>query len=173
MASSSTISNQKSFKYHVFLSFSGEDTRMNFVSHLYAGLKGQGIDTFKDTEELVKGERIDELFKAIENSKFFVIVFSKKYASSSWCLRELAKIMECQKPIERKVYPFFYNVDPADVRQQSGDVGEAFARHKNEHVGKWKKALEDAGNLVGWDLRKRVEAEAIKEIVEDISRKSA
>ncbi|CAH1416313.1 unnamed protein product [Lactuca virosa] len=75
MASSSTSSNQKSFKYHVFLSFRGEDTRKTFVDHLYASLKQKGIHTFRDNEELEKGKRIEELFKAIEESRLLTRSF--------------------------------------------------------------------------------------------------
>ncbi|XP_023762779.1 TMV resistance protein N isoform X4 [Lactuca sativa] len=175
MASSSTSSNQKSFKYQVFLSFTGEDTRKTFVDHLYASLKQKGIHTFRDNEELEKGKRIDELFKSIEESRFFIIVFSKNYASSSWCLKEITKIMECQDGNQQIAYPLFYGVEPSDIRHQTGPVGRAIAKHKdNEQIKKWEKALEDAGNLVGWDLKNIAnghEAEAIKKIVEEISLK--
>ncbi|CAH1424769.1 unnamed protein product [Lactuca virosa] len=175
MASSSSSSNQKSFKYQVFLSFTGEDTRKTFVDHLYASLKQKGIHTFRDNEELEKGKRIDELFKAIEESRFFIIVFSKNYASSSWCLKEVTKIMECQDGNQQIAYPLFYGVEPSDIRHQTGPVGRAIAKHKdNEQIKKWEKALEDAGNLVGWDLKNIAnghEAEAITKIIEEISLK--
>ncbi|GKG47411.1 Toll/interleukin-1 receptor domain-containing protein [Tanacetum coccineum] len=48
MESTSTSSDPKSFKYDVFLSFRGEDTRHNFVSHLYKALEQQGVLTYKD-----------------------------------------------------------------------------------------------------------------------------
>ncbi|KAL4560196.1 hypothetical protein LXL04_032345 [Taraxacum kok-saghyz] len=67
MASSSTSSTRKSYLYDVFLSFRGEDTRKNFVGHLYDALERQGIRTFKDDERLEKGKRInDGLLKSIE-----------------------------------------------------------------------------------------------------------
>ncbi|KAL4585962.1 hypothetical protein LXL04_010590 [Taraxacum kok-saghyz] len=70
MASSSTSSIRKNFKYHVFLCFRGEDTRTKIVDHLYASLTRLGIHTFRDrdNEELEKGKRIDKLFDAIEES---------------------------------------------------------------------------------------------------------
>ncbi|KAI3724250.1 hypothetical protein L2E82_36021 [Cichorium intybus] len=173
MASSSTASTLKSYVYDVFLSFRGEDTRKNFVDHLYVALEQQGIHTFKDDEKLTKGNRInDELLKSIEESKFYIVVFSKNYASSSWCLDELVKIMECQKATEHIAYPVFYDVDPCEVRKQLGPVGEAFARHDNGEVGKWKEALKEAANLAGWDLRNIAdghEAKVINKIVEKIS----
>ncbi|GKB02470.1 Toll/interleukin-1 receptor domain-containing protein [Tanacetum coccineum] len=98
MASSSCSSIPKIFKYDVFLSFRGEDTRNNFIGHLYEALQRNCIETYKDDEKIEKGERInDQLLKSIQDSRFYIIVFSKNYASSSWCLDELVKIIECQK----------------------------------------------------------------------------
>ncbi|KAM0036704.1 putative TIR domain-containing protein [Helianthus debilis subsp. tardiflorus] len=124
MASTSSSSIQKSFKYDVFLSFRGEDTRKNFVDYLYHALKQKGIYTYKDDEEIKKGNKIsDELIRSIEDSKFYIIVFSKNYASSSWCLDELVKIMQCQKTTNgQTAYPVFYDVEPTEVRKQSGQL---------------------------------------------------
>ncbi|CAI9270445.1 unnamed protein product [Lactuca saligna] len=169
----STSSTHKSHMYDVFLSFRGEDTRKNFVDHLYVALQRQGIHTFKDDERLEKGKKMnDELLKSIQESKFFVIIFSKNYASSSWCLDELVKIMECQKETEQIAYPVFYDVDPSEVRQQLDLVEEAFTRQNKGEVGKWRESLKEAANLAGWDLRKTSdghEAKVINKIVEKIS----
>ncbi|KAJ0794926.1 putative TIR domain, P-loop containing nucleoside triphosphate hydrolase [Helianthus annuus] len=172
-SSSSTSSIKKSYQYDVFLSFRGEDTRKNFVDHLYEALHRHGIHTFKDDERLKQGEGINnQLLKAIEESKLFIIVFSKKYASSSWCLNELVKIMECQKSNDQIAYPVFYDVDPSEVRKQHGPVGEALAKHTNKDIRKWREALTEAANLSGWDLEKTAdghEAKVIKLIVQHIS----
>ncbi|CAH1444341.1 unnamed protein product [Lactuca virosa] len=174
MASSSTSSVPKSFKYDVFLSFKGEDTRKSFIDHLYYALQQKNISTYKDDERIEKGKRIsDELMESIEDSKFFIIVFSKKYASSSWCLNELLKIMECHKSTDHTVYPVFYDVEPSEVRSQIGAVGEAFARHeKEEAAGKWRKALKEAADVAGWELKNTNdghEAKFIRQIVEKLS----
>ncbi|KAI3754396.1 hypothetical protein L1987_54179 [Smallanthus sonchifolius] len=72
--------------------------------------------------------------------RFHIIVFSKNYASSSWCLDELVKLMECQKTIEQTAYPIFYDGEPTEIRNQSGAVGEAFAKHvEKEAVEKHEK----------------------------------
>ncbi|XP_076920804.1 TMV resistance protein N-like [Bidens hawaiensis] len=170
MASSST----SFIKYDVFMSFSGEDTRKTFVDHLYDALQRHGIHTFKDDEKLKKGESIgDQLLKSIESSKLFIIVFSKKYASLSWCLNELVKIMECQKTNEQIAYPVFYDVDPSEVRKQCGPVGEALSKHTNiVEIVKWRESLTEASNLSGWNLRNTAdghESKVIKLIVEQIS----
>ncbi|KAJ0461530.1 putative TIR domain, P-loop containing nucleoside triphosphate hydrolase [Helianthus annuus] len=176
MASSSSSIHNKSYLYDVFLSFSGEDTRKTFVDHLFAALDQHGIRTFKDDERLEKGKKINfELLQSIEDSRLYIIVFSKHYASSSWCLNELLKIMECHNKGERFAFPVFYDVDPSEVRKQTGPVGEALAVHMNKNkseVGKWREALKKASNLSGWDVRKTSnghEAKAIKSIVERVS----
>ncbi|KAM7465503.1 hypothetical protein LguiB_013065 [Lonicera macranthoides] len=110
------------WKYDVFLSFRGEDTRKTFVHHLYSALHQRGIFTFRDDERLERGKSIAlELLKAIELSRFAIVVFSKNYASSSWCLDELAKIMDCHNNNNNKymaaqftVIPIFYDVQPSD-----------------------------------------------------------
>ncbi|GJX69700.1 Toll/interleukin-1 receptor domain-containing protein, partial [Tanacetum coccineum] len=174
MASASTSSIQKSFKYDVFLSFRGEDTRKNFVDHLYGALQKKGVETYKDDKKIRKGKAInDELIQAIEDSKFYIIVFSKNYASSSWCLDELVKIMECQKMTEHTAYPVFLDVEPSEVRKQNGVVEVAFAKHVNDKsAGKWREALKNAADLAGWESKNIFdghEAKLVQKIVEEIS----
>ena len=141
--------------YDVFLSFRGEDTRYNFIDHLYDALVGKGIITFRD-EKLKRGEKIaPELLNAIEKSRSSIVVFSKTYADSRWCLDELAKIMECSRKYGQIVLPIFYHVDPSDVRKQTGRFGEAFTRYEENWKNKvqsWREALTEAGNISGWHV---------------------
>jgi hypothetical protein len=83
-SSSSTDSNSfQSYKYDVFISFRGSDTRNSFVDHLYAHLVRKGIFTFKDDKQLPKEEAISpQLLQAIQQSCISIVVFSKDYASS-------------------------------------------------------------------------------------------
>ena len=148
--------------YHVFLSFRGTDTRKNFTDHLYTALKQNGIFTFRDDEKLERGKTIDsELMKAIEESKIAIVILSKDYALSSWCLIELAKIIECMKKTRLIVLPVFHYVDPSDVRYQRGTFAEAFAKLEErfkdniEDVNTWRAALTDVANLSGFDLRNK------------------
>ena len=83
MATETSPSSSK--KYDVFLSFRGEDTRNQFTGHLYHALNQKGIYTSRDDKELKKGKDISpELLKAIEESRFAVVILSNDYASSSW-----------------------------------------------------------------------------------------
>ncbi|KAL3329322.1 hypothetical protein AABB24_036431 [Solanum stoloniferum] len=154
----SSSSSSPHLSYDVFLSFRGEDTRKTFTRRLYTQLCQVGVHTFIDDEELRKGDVISiELEKAIEQSRVSIVVFSKNYASSSWCLDELVKILDCKQRLKQIVLPIFYDVDPSQVRKQDGSFGKAFDHKKRsfgaERVKKWKAALTEAASLCGWDLR--------------------
>ncbi|MED6217052.1 hypothetical protein PIB30_014037 [Stylosanthes scabra] len=153
-SSSSSIQPRRSWKYHVFLSFRGGDTRTRFTSHLYAALTRKGITTYKDDNNLCKGDVISyELPKAIEGSRIGVIVLSPDYASSAWCLDELCKILECKNKLGQHIVPVFYGVEPSDVRHHKGTFGEAFKKHEerqdSEKVKRWKAALTEVAGFSG------------------------
>uniref|UniRef100_A0A1S4E327 TIR domain-containing protein n=1 Tax=Cucumis melo TaxID=3656 RepID=A0A1S4E327_CUCME len=174
-------SSNSSWSYDVFLSFRGEDTRKSFMGHLYEALVRAGINVFRDTEELKRGMQISqELCEAINGSRFFVVVFSKNYASSSWCLDEVVQIMSCMEGGKgQMVWPLFYHIDPSEVRKQTGLFGEAFIVHKErfkedlKKVERWREALTKAANLSSWHLYDSScdEATLVKEIVHEISTK--
>ncbi|KAK4354861.1 hypothetical protein RND71_027055 [Anisodus tanguticus] len=176
----SHASSSKICKYDVFLSFRGEDIRRTFVSHLYNALNQRGIPTFKDDERLETGKSIScELLKAIEESRFAVVIFSKKYASSRWCLDELAHIVKCKNELEQIVIPVFYDVSPSDVRHQYPPFAKSFSKHEKtfkddlEKVQRWRDAFAGAGKLSGYHLQSfKDEADCIKKLVDDIFPKS-
>jgi hypothetical protein len=104
-------------KWQIFLSFRGEDTRKSFTSSLYKALCRKGFKTFMDDGGLHTGDQISPfLLNAIEASRLSIIVLSKHYAKSSWCLDELVKIMECMKLKNQLVWPIFYKVEPSNIR---------------------------------------------------------
>ncbi|XP_031122753.1 topless-related protein 3-like isoform X2 [Ipomoea triloba] len=146
--------------YDVFLNFRGPDIRKTFIDFLYESLVRKGIRTFQDDNRLEKGDCITpSLIKGIEESQFFITVFSKGYASSKWCLEELATIMELQEKFRRQtVVPVFYDVEPTDVRNQKGSFEDWFKTsflkdEKEEMVRRWKEALKRAGSLKGFEAK--------------------
>ncbi|OIW05975.1 hypothetical protein TanjilG_11662 [Lupinus angustifolius] len=154
-------------RYDVFVSFRGEDVRNNFVDHLFGALSKNNITIFKDDTKLNKGEAIaPQLLHAIEGSRVLIVVFSKNYASSTWCLRELAKIVDCLNLSTKQncVLPIFYDVAPSDVRKQSGNYEKAFGEHEERfkenkqmmvQIQKWKEALTQVANVSGWNLQNK------------------
>ncbi|KAJ0809794.1 putative TIR domain, P-loop containing nucleoside triphosphate hydrolase [Helianthus annuus] len=177
-------SSSSTYKFDVFLSFRGEDTRNNFTDHLLKALKEATIETFFDDEEIQIGEFLKpELENAIKSSRASIIVLSKNYASSTWCLEELALIMEQKRTSKHNVFPIFYHVNPSDVRKQRNSFGDAMAEHEqrmeaetNEEkrselgkkIEKWKKALTEVAHMKGKESNGR-ETKLIEEIVKDIS----
>ena len=154
---SSSISSTSKWTYDVFLSFSGEDTRNTAADFIYQALEEKGINTFKDDQNLEKGKTIrSELLKAIKESKFAVVILSKNYASSTWCLDELVGIIDCWKKMEITVLPIFYNVVPSDVRKQIGTF--ALVEHEKqfkEKVETWKAALSHVADIAGYPVMDR------------------
>ncbi|XP_058758638.1 disease resistance protein Roq1-like isoform X2 [Vicia villosa] len=164
--------------YDVFLSFRGIDTRNNFTGNLYNSLHQRGINTFFDEEKIDKGDEITPtLLKAIKHSRIFIAIFSKDYASSTFCLNELITILECAKPPERLFIPIFYDVDPSQIRHLTGTYGEAFKKHEKrfrnekDKVQKWREALHQAANVAGCHFISGSESEYkfIGKIVDEIS----
>ncbi|XP_015162089.1 TMV resistance protein N-like [Solanum tuberosum] len=169
----SHASSSKVCKYGVFLSFRGIDTRRNFVSHLYNALEQRGIDVFKDDERLETGKSIpNELMKAIEESRFAIVIFSESYASSRWCLEELAHIIKCRNELDQIVIPIFYDVSPSDVSHQNSPFAESFSKYKDdelEKVQRWREACKEAGKISGYHLQEcKDEANCIKKVVDHI-----
>ncbi|KAM4080462.1 hypothetical protein ACJW30_11G018400 [Castanea mollissima] len=174
-SSSSISSSTPQWKYDVFLSFRGEDTRNRFTDHLYVALKQKGILTFRDEEKLETGKSISsELLKAIEKSRFAIVILSRNYASSTWCLDELVKITGCMKEMKMMVLPIFYDVDPSTIRKQMGTFAQAFAKHEEnfkdciEKVQAWRTALTEVANLKGWHVQDRPESQIIQNIVGEL-----
>ncbi|GKC97897.1 NB-ARC domains-containing protein [Tanacetum coccineum] len=134
-ASTSTTVTQD---YDVFMSLQGEDTRMGFTSHLYEALVRNDIRTYKDDKTLEIGNPIaSELLAAIEGSRTAIVVLSNNFATSKWCLEEIAKIIDCKEHAKLIVIPVFYHMDPSDIMERWRDafrkVGALSGLHVTQH----------------------------------------
>lgn len=147
---SSSFSIQK-WNYDVFLSFRGTDTRNNFTGHLYYALTQAGIKTFIDEQDLESGKQIrQELHRTIRESKMSIIVFSKNYASSRWCLDELVVILDCMRTKGQLVLPVFYDVEPSILRHPTKSYANQWDK---PNIKKWQTALQEAADLAGHHLK--------------------
>ena len=158
-SSSSSSCNFISKKHEVFISFRGEDIRYDFARDLYNEFCDKKIKAYIDEESLRKGDEISSsLLEAIEESEIYVIILSKNYASSRWCLDELNHIVRCNETSDHIIVPVFYRVDPSDIRKQQGSYGSAFVAHEerfkdkmNHKLQKWREVLKKAAAFSGWD----------------------
>ncbi|KAL9861625.1 putative TIR domain, AAA+ ATPase domain, P-loop containing nucleoside triphosphate hydrolase [Arabidopsis thaliana] len=155
--------------HHVFPSFRGEDVRRNFLSHIQKEFQRKGITPFIDNE-IRRGESIGpELIKAIRESKIAIVLLSRNYASSKWCLDELVEIMECKKKFGLTVFAVFYEVDPSHVKKLTGKFGAVFKKtckgRTKENIMRWRQAFEEVATIAGYDSRNwENEAAMIEEI---------
>ncbi|KAL3739170.1 hypothetical protein ACJRO7_020552 [Eucalyptus globulus] len=136
------------YEYEVFLSFRGPDTRSDFTDYLYISMIDARIRAYKDDEELRIGEEIGgQLLHAIEQSKISIPIFSKGYADSTWCLRELLKMVESKNTRRHKIMPIFYDVAPSEVKYQTNHYGDPIVSHANKK-GKGEFAKEVVNNVL-------------------------
>ncbi|XP_048127315.1 disease resistance protein L6-like [Rhodamnia argentea] len=130
-------------------------TRKGFTDHLYNSLASAGIYVFRDDNELRVGEKIGpELLCSITQSKISIPIISENYASSRWCLRELAQMLKCKRSSGQIVLPIFYKVKPCQLRRLTGSLGDAINAHienlDETVVKEWEEALEEVSSLKGW-----------------------
>ena len=147
-------SSSRIWTHHVFPSFRGEDVRKDFLSHIQMEFQRKGITPFIDNE-IKRGDDIGpELIRAIRGSKIAIILLSRNYASSKWCLDELVEIMKCREELGQTVMAIFYKVDPSDVKKLAGDFGRVFkktcAGRTKENIERWRQALAKVATVAGY-----------------------
>ncbi|KAF8084596.1 hypothetical protein N665_0710s0004 [Sinapis alba] len=162
----------------VFISFRGEDVRRHFISFLGPALKRENINVFIDQNELL-GADLANLFTRIEESEIALVIFSKNYADSEWCLDELAKMKERKDQGRLRVIPIFYNISPSVVKELRQDIGDKFRdmqrqrKHQPERTKKWEEALVSIPDIKGMPLSEqsdRTDYEFINTLVLEIQR---
>ncbi|CAF1888271.1 unnamed protein product, partial [Brassica napus] len=157
----------------VFLSFRGEDVRKGFLSHVRKELQRKGIIAFVD-DKIERGESVGPvLVGAIRQSRVAVVLLSRNYASSSWCLDELVEIMKCREGGQQTVMAIFYEVDPSHVRKQTGDFGKAFEKTcegvAEEVKEEWRQALKDVAGIAASVFVSDNEADLIDKVASDVT----
>lgn len=146
----------------MFLGFRGKDKHRSFNDYLSDALKRNGVLNFRDDEKLEKENSIlQKLLNAIEESRSTIIIFSRSYASSTWCLNELEKIVRSMKEIRLTILLVFYDVDASDVRNQTRPFQNAFDDLEDQFKGNMEKVeirratLREVVNLTGSPLQER------------------
>ncbi|CAG7878420.1 unnamed protein product, partial [Brassica rapa] len=163
-------------KHHVFPSFHGPDVRRGFLSYLLKEFKEKGIDVFIDND-IERSKLIGpELTEAIRGSLIALVLITRNYASSTWCLNELVQIMKCWEEDKQTVKVIFYEVDPSDVKNQKGDFGTVFhktcAEKSTDEVERWRKALQIVAQIAGYHTSNYDDdVVMIETIVTDVSNK--
>ncbi|CAN6801832.1 hypothetical protein Bca4012_076264 [Brassica carinata] len=178
MAASSSGIGWKSTRPQVFINFRGQELRRGFIGFLEPALKNENINVFIDELEL-RGRDLQNLFVRIKESKITLVIFSKDYANSEWCLDELAKIKECMDLGNLYVIPIFYKIEPSVVKHLQGYFGESFMNlqsrytHDLDRTRKWEEALASVPQKFGLPFPEnsdRTDWDFIKSIVVEVKR---
>nr|GEW81932.1 RNA-directed DNA polymerase homolog [Tanacetum cinerariifolium] len=136
------------------------DIIQSFVDHLFHDFKRKGIRAFKEDDHVHRGEeRYPQVYRAIEQSRFLVVILSDGFASSPYCLRELVKIIEYKEKFQEKyeIIIVYHNCKPEMVVKEIENYEATFSKHEKlvkQDVSKWKEALIKAVSLPGWDLKR-------------------
>lgn len=137
-------------RHQVFVNFCKGELGDNFVTHLVWALRDSGINVFTDSYKLRGREEQQEVFTSIEKSNIALVIFSKRYSESYWCLNELVKIEKLAKEGKLVVIPVFYNVKTSEVRRLEGEFGRNFTNTKEKFamepmmVQSWEESLKSS-----------------------------
>lgn len=146
-------------KWQVFLAFRGCDTRFGFAAYLYVSLVAAGIRVFSDHDPSLIGTDVAlEISNAVDHCKISIPILSENYASSRWCLDDLAKMVDRKRTKGQKILPIFYKVKPSHVRDISYCFKANMLGHKELFDGityeRWEQALKEVGSSKGWESGK-------------------
>eukprot|EP01018_Ginkgo_biloba_P003545 Gb_26063 [translate_table: standard] len=162
-------------KYDVFINHRGSDVKDTIASHIYDLLDRCGVPAFLDREELETGDDFPAAIRnAISSSTVHIAIFSPRYAESSWCLRELALMV--QSP-GATISPVFWNVTPQEIRwAKKGNVAKAFRKHYKKYppqtVDEWKTALNHVSDISGLsfsEFKGRLSSKVVDEVMKKLS----
>ncbi|KAK9928064.1 hypothetical protein M0R45_025218 [Rubus argutus] len=140
-------SSAREWRYDVFLSFRGLDTRQSVAFELYDRLHRRGIKTFMDDPHLL-GHPISPL-----------------------------SMLQSKNQDGNKILPIFYRVEPSDVRhrrnfEEAFTKHENSGQHTSEKVQQWRDALENMASISGWHTQNfRSDRELVDAVVDFVCRK--
>lgn len=162
--------------YDVVLSSSSKDA-VDFAYLLCKSLTSEGIRVLRGQEVEGDTTTTSQELAIQESIRVAIVILSRNYASSPRLLEELSQILERKRVSGISVLPVFYDVEPSDVRKQTGGFGESFNKNVQvfkedpETVLRWRIALTEVANLSGWSCQHRNQTEIIKEIVNSVVRR--
>lgn len=136
--------------YDVFVSFCGEDTRRTFISHLYRSFVEKGIQIFRDETKVNPADHPSRIHLGpIGRPEIALIVISRNYAYSRWCLEELVEILKLSRKGSLMVFPVYYGIDHINISLQPEEFGKEFLSETPDKLQSWSEALAELGNMAG------------------------
>ncbi|KAK7400559.1 hypothetical protein VNO78_11769 [Psophocarpus tetragonolobus] len=142
-------------KYDVFISFRAKDTS-DFPEFFACALLKKSLRVYAHPEltgNFVSHTVVEEIGKA----RVSVIIFSKSYLETPWCLDEVHNIMACRASYARTVIPIFYNIDRTSIQDAFSNFQLIKKVCEDNGVLQlkakaWSSNLAEAASLQGWEL---------------------
>ncbi|GLJ33336.1 hypothetical protein SUGI_0670680, partial [Cryptomeria japonica] len=158
--------------FDVFINHRGPDVKLTLATQLYNSLRDLDIKAFLDSEEKERGVSfISTIETAIRSASVHVAIFSKNYAESDWCLRELVLMLQSNA----KIIPVFYQVEPWELRHiEKGVYAKAFVQYEEkerhlDRIKEWKEALQQVSYTAG-DVFENPDSTDCKDIVSAVEK---
>ncbi|KAK3002405.1 hypothetical protein RJ639_010263 [Escallonia herrerae] len=134
------------FMYDVFVSYKSKDIPKNIIKLLYATLQKSKFKSYED--EINRKEDTSSEFDAtISQSRSSIIVFSRNYSYSPWCLHQLAKIFNYSETKRHVILPVFYLVDKETVIGQADRMSQELDGKYNEQFNLWRESIKVVAEL--------------------------
>jgi hypothetical protein len=128
--------------------------KKTFVPHLYVALCTAGFHPFLDAKSLNNAQHVfNSINEALNGVSVHIVVFSKGYAKSKYCLNELCDMLKSGKDI----LPIFYDVELEHLKRPNhGPFVAAFRKHlkrgRKDDIKRWEEALLKVANITGFRL---------------------
>lgn len=116
-------------KYDVFISHASED-KEEIVRPLAHELKSNGLAVWYDEFELQIGDSLrQKIDRGLANSRFGIVVLSKKFISKGWTNYELDGIVTKSVTGQQVMLPIWHNITKQEVIAFSPSMADKLARN--------------------------------------------
>jgi hypothetical protein len=120
--------------HDVFLSHAVED-RVGFVDELYEKLTAQKLVTWHSGKRLPPGSDLNNTIKkAIDDSRFGVVVFSKKFLKGQWLATELAWLQQKENRDTKVILPVLYDLTAEELAPFYPWIAQKYCINSNKGV---------------------------------------
>lgn len=121
-------------KYDVFISHASED-KEDIVRPLAHALRENGLEVWYDEFELKIGDSLrQKIDKGLTNSRFGIVVLSKKFIRKGWTNYELDGIITKSVTGEQVMLPIWHDITKQEVIEFSPSMADKVARNTSSYT---------------------------------------
>ena len=115
--------NRRKHIHDAFLSHAVED-RADIADELYNRLHSTGLGIWYSGRELIPGNYIeDDIEKAVDDSRFGIVIFSKRSLNRPWLVRELSWLKKKETSNKKIILPILHDLTIEEFRASEPVIG--------------------------------------------------